>query len=249
MQRLKLPAFLLTLICLGAPAHASTPSTQPIGEKIPSEDADVADFHSLGLIEGHLDIFRSACPVRDIAKHMSTTQPSNEQFHQAQARLRHLYDLGIRTIISFQDPKAKKEEDKGIGNAAVVALERSAAESVGIHFISQPMNNSGRNSLETMTDQQVQDWLDQTSDQIFASAKTGGVLFHCSAGHDRTGIVSAYLRIKFEHWPVDQAIDEMRRLGHNWPKFSHNNGLSSWHEDHLRAIAASSNDHSATASN
>ena len=42
--------------------------------------------------------------------------------------------------------------------------------------------------------------------------------------------------MKYQHWPVDQAIDEMRRLGHNWPKFSHNNGDSSWHEDHVRGI-------------
>jgi protein-tyrosine phosphatase family protein len=62
------------------------------------------------------------------------------------------------------------------------------------------------------------------------------VLFHCSAGHDRTGIVAAYMRLKYQHWPVDQAIDEMRRYGHNWPKFSHDGGTSSWHEEHLRAI-------------
>ena len=41
---------------------------------------------------------------------------------------------------------------------------------------------------------------------------------------------------EYEHWSVDQAIDEMRRLGHNWVKYSHNGGMSSWHEDHLRAI-------------
>jgi hypothetical protein len=72
---------------------------------------------------------------------------------------------------------------------------------------------------------------------VFGDAKTGGVVFHCSAGHDRTGIVAAFIRIKYEHWPVDQAIDEMRRYGHNWLKFSNNGGTSSWHEDHLRAIA------------
>ena len=245
---MKLPKFVFFvfgLLLIYPIARAAAPASQPVGEQVPSEDAIIPDLHSMGLIDGHVDIFRSACPVRDIAKHMSTTQPSDEQLHQAQARLQHLYDLGIRTIISFQDPKAKKEEEKGIGNAAVVSLERQAAESAGIRFVSIPMNNSGPHSLETMTDAEVLQWLNSTSDQIFASANTGGVLFHCSAGHDRTGIVAAYLRIKFEHWPVQQAIDEMRRYGHNWLKFSRDDGVSSWHEDHLRAISATLNEQSA----
>jgi hypothetical protein len=88
-----------------------------------------------------------------------------------------------------------------------------------------------------MTDQQVMDWADAITAEIFKDADNGGVVFHCSAGHDRTGIIAAYIRLKYQHWPIDQAIDEMRRLGHNWVKFSRNGGVSSWHEDHLRAIA------------
>jgi len=44
--------------------------------------------------------------------------------------------------------------------------------------------------------------------------------------------------VTVQHWSVDAAINEMRRLGHNWPKYSHNGGISSWHEDHLRAMVA-----------
>jgi protein-tyrosine phosphatase len=68
-------------------------------------------------------------------------------------------------------------------------------------------------------------------------AESGGVLFHYSAGHDRTGIVAAYIRMKYQHWPVDEAIAEMRRYGHNWPKYSSDGDQSSWHEAHLRAIS------------
>ncbi len=49
--------------------------------------------------------------------------------------------------------------------------------------------------------------------------------------------MTAYIRIKYQHWPVEQAVDEMRRYGHNWVKYSADGGISSWHEDHLRAIA------------
>jgi hypothetical protein len=104
-------------------------------------------------------------------------------------------------------------------------------------FINDPIANSGPHSLEDMSDTQVMALLDAESAKILDTARTAGVMFHCSAGHDRTGIVAAYIRIKYEHWPVDQAIDEMRSLGHNWVKYSANGGISSWHEDHLQAIA------------
>ena len=48
---------------------------------------------------------------------------------------------------------------------------------------------------------------------INASARKGGVLFHCAAGHDRTGLVAAYLRITVDHWPVDKAIKGIASIG------------------------------------
>jgi hypothetical protein len=80
--------------------------------------------------------------------------------------------------------------------------------------------------------------MNRIAQEILDDSKMGGVAYHCSAGHDRTGIVSAFIRMKYQHWSVEEAIAEMRRLGHNWPKYSANGGESSWHEDHLRAIAA-----------
>jgi protein-tyrosine phosphatase len=117
-------------------------------------------------------------------------------------------------------------------------LEKSAAEKVGITYVPYPMNNGGPDSLATMSDRQVMQWCDAVTTEIFKDANQGGVIFHCSAGHDRTGIVAAYIRIKYQHWPVEQAIAEMRRLGHNWVRYSNNGGIFSWHEQHLRAIAA-----------
>lgn len=229
---------ILALSLIPMTVRAADPENS-VGEKVPSEDDLIPNFHSLGPINGQTDIYRCACPVGELFKKKSddTTQPSDSMMDQAVARMKRLHDLGIRTIISFQDaddetkPASKKKvEDE-------IALERAAAEQVGILYVARPMSNAGPNSLQTMTDEQVLQWLDGTSDEIFHYANTGGVAFHCTSGHDRTGIVSAYLRMKYEHWSVDQAIAEMRRLGHNWPKYSSNGGVSSWHEDHLRAIA------------
>jgi hypothetical protein len=215
----------------GAPSKAAA----GVGELVPSEDAVLKDFHSLGLINGKVDIFRAACPVRDIAGAMSTTQPTDADLAAARARMQRMFDLGIRTDISFQS--AVGDESKADDSTRAIYLERAAANLVGIKFINDPMANSGPNSIETMTDAQVLAVLETESAKILACANDGGVVFHCSAGHDRTGIVAAFIRMKYEHWPVDQAIDEMRRLGHNWVKMSSNGGVSSWHEDHLKAIA------------
>jgi hypothetical protein len=222
----------------GDPTPSTQPAQQTVGELVPSEDPVLKDFHSLGLIQGDLDIFRCACPVRDLGKKMATTQPTAHQLAEAVARMQRLYDLGIRTDISFLNPDAPPgDEDRGKSLKNTVALEEAAAKQVGLAYVAFPISNAGPGSLEDMSDQAVLTWLESVSAEIFTRAKTGGVVFHCSAGHDRTGLVAAYLRIKYEHWPVDQAVDEMRRFGHNWVKYSANNGLSSWHEDHLRAIA------------
>jgi hypothetical protein len=233
----------LSVICIplsAARGQQTEPSTQKsplVGERVPSEDPILKDFHSLGLIDGHTNIFRSACPVRDLAK-AATTQPSKSLDQQANARMQRLYDLGIRTVISFQNPSGDQDEAKVKELTTSVAMEKEAAAAVGLRYVAFPMSNAGKKSLEEMSDDAVQVWLDQVSAEIFADARQGGVVFHCSAGHDRSGIVAAWLRIKYENWPVDEAIAEMRRLGHNWPKYSHNGGISSWHEDHLRALAA-----------
>jgi hypothetical protein len=231
-----------------APAQVppAPPTTQPanksIGEKVPSEDPVIKDFHSLGLIDGRVDIFRCASPVRDLGTPATSASDRIDQAEEAQSRIQHIRDLGIRTIICLEDPNHPDRDEstsktKSAQLKARIALESAAAAVVGIDFIIHPMNNAGPHSLENMSDAQVRDWLEEVTDDILSRSRAGGVVFHCSAGHDRTGIVAAYIRIKYEHWPVEQAIDEMRRYGHNWPKFSHNGGVSSWQEDHLRAIA------------
>jgi protein tyrosine phosphatase (PTP) superfamily phosphohydrolase (DUF442 family) len=222
-----------------APAQATG---KPEGERVPSEDPILKDFHSLGMIDGRVDIFRCASPVRDLGTPTTSASEIAHQRDEAESRLRHLYALGIRTIICLEDPNSPDREEKNDAAKALqlktrIGLEQAVAADTGINFVFHSMNNAGPNSLQTMSDAQVKAWLDDTAGDVLKYSRTGGVVFHCSAGHDRTGIVAAYIRIKYEHWSADEAIEEMRRYGHNWPKFSHNGGVSSWQEDHLRAIA------------
>ena len=222
-------------------AAIASSAARDVGEKVPSEDSVIKDLHSLGLIEGHANIFRSASPLRDLINGSGDAESNSAAMSEAKRRMRHLYDLGIRTIVSFENPN--EVEPSGAGDdgkekttKSRVALERAAAAETGLNYISRPIANSGKNSLEDMSDADVFKLLDPISQEILNRAQDGGVLFHCSAGHDRTGSMAAYMRLKYQHWPVDQAIDEMRRFGHNWPKFSANGGTSSWHEEHLKAI-------------
>jgi len=226
---------LLTACC------AAGPATRPagVGEQVPSEDPAVKDLHSMGLIDGRVALFRSACPVRDLVKGATATRPSESAVAEAIGRMRHLHDdLGIRTDFSFQTTAPAGDEGQPGEQAAAVALERTACEAVGIRFVSRPIANSGPGSLQTMTDAQALALVDPIATDIRRAAAGGGVLFHCSAGHDRTGLVAAWLRITAQGWPLDQADAEMRRLGHNWPKYSDDGGVTSWHERRLRGMAA-----------
>ncbi len=223
-----------------APTTAPTTPHSLVGERIPSEDPAIKDFHSLGVINGQANLFRSASPVRDIVK-KGAAPVDAAAIAEADARMKRLASLGIRTIIDLETPDPASIKTNSASQVAAklqwLSLERDAAARAGITLLYHPIENKGENSIKTMSDADVQKLLDNVTDDIFSHAKSGGVLFHCSAGHDRTGITTAYIRIKYQHWPVDEAIAEMRRLGHNWPKYSNNGGLSSWDEDHLRAIA------------
>jgi protein tyrosine phosphatase (PTP) superfamily phosphohydrolase (DUF442 family) len=226
---------LLALLLLSACASAphSPLDLNSVGEKAPSEDPAILDFHSVGTFQ-NATLFRSAAPLRDLVKKGALDPDSPEARAVASDRMASLRARGIRTIISFEHADPTESEDK----TAWIALEKSAAAQAGLNYVSCPLVNSGPKSLEDMSDQDALTALASVDREIARDASAGAILIHCSAGHDRTGIVVAYLRLKYDHWTPDRAIAEMRYFGHNWPKYSHNGGASSWHEDHVRAIAS-----------
>ena len=231
--------FLSATLACGV-AHAAEPVIVPlqatVGEAAPSDDPQIKDFHSLGLIDGRTDIFRSASPVRDLG--LSAAAASADRA-AADGRMRHLHDLGVRTIVCLEDPnESESKRDKADALVRRLQIERDAGAAAGITFESFPMRNSGPDSVQTETDAQLKAKLDAAEKLILTDAERGGVLFHCSAGHDRTGIVAAWIRIDHQHWRVESAIAEMRRMGHNWIKMSDDGGAVSWHEAHLRSLTA-----------
>jgi hypothetical protein len=225
---------ILPFLCLSACGLApNTPADlTAVGEKAPSEDPAILDFHPVGTFH-NTAVFRSAAPLRDLVKKAALAPDSSEARAVATDRMASLRARDIRTIISFEDPNSADNEDK----TPWIALEKSAAAAAGIQYLSSPLSNSGPSSFETMSPSQCLQSLQSVDRLLAQAAPQGGILIHCSAGHDRTGIVVAFLRLQYDQWAPDRAIAEMRFFGHNWPKFSHNAGSSSWHEDQVRAIS------------
>ena len=100
------------------------PSGAAVGEKTPSEDAVLRDFHSLGVVDGRRNIFRCASPLHDLEKLASATRP--DDVHFALARMQRIYGMGIRTIICLEDPD-RPEGDDGQTDSTKAAWRSSGA--------------------------------------------------------------------------------------------------------------------------
>lgn len=238
------------LICLPALVAADVPVTpedspalvalKSVKPTASSEDRLIGNYHSLGEIAHHANIYRCANPVGSIADRMKGPEPTDSEREQAKARMQHLYDSGVRTVVSLQRQEPLIGTKPNPEYPAVV-LEKAAAQEVGITYVAYSMSNRGKNalSLQYMPDDTVFKLIESIGDDIVERSRTGGVAFHCKSGKDRTGLVAAYLRIKYQHWSVDQALLEMRQRGHVWKSFLKPGNSYSWHENHLRSIADS----------
>lgn len=222
----------------GVPNSSPSVSSQHVSALAPSEDGLILNFHPLGEINGRANIFRCANPVDIVATRLNGTAPGETDLREAETRMRRLYDMGIRTVVSLQrqEPPTDSLDNPEYG---AVILEKTAARNVGLDYVAYPMGNRGNDplSLQRMSDDKVFTLVETIGDDIVKRSETGGVAFHCKSGKDRTGLVAAYLRIRYQRWTVNDAIAEMRRNGHVWTSFANPGDSSSWHENHLRFIA------------
>ena len=213
-------------------------AAKAVPAKASSEDRLIANYHSLGEIARRTNIVRCANPVGTIADKMKGTEPTEAERQEAKKQMQHLYDLGVRTVVSLQRQEPPTESQKNPEYCAVV-LEKAAAKEVGLNYVAYSMSNKGKDalSLQYMPDDAVFKLVETIGNDIVKRSETGGVAFHCKSGKDRTGLVAAYLRVKYQHWTADQAIAEMRQDGHVWKSFLKPGQSFSWHENHLRTIA------------
>ncbi len=106
-------------------------------------------------------------------------------------------DIGI--VIPWAEPGEKPE---------VIAEEKAGVLSMGMSFLNSPLN-----SLEAITKDE-----DKTIDETLEfmhDKKNQPVFIHCEHGADRTGLLVALYRVKYEHVNIEAAHNEWIQNGHN----------------------------------
>jgi tyrosine-protein phosphatase SIW14 len=110
------------------------------------------------------------------------------------AQLSELKKLGVTTIVDLRSESRHTVEQ-----------EKIQAESLGMHFVSIPVNGFAAPTSEQL----AQFFL------VIRQTPIEKVFVHCRFGEDRTGVFIAAYRIAFERWTSDQAVTEMLYFGFN----------------------------------
>ncbi|MEO5859195.1 MAG: tyrosine-protein phosphatase [Pyrinomonadaceae bacterium] len=124
--------------------------------------------------------------------------------------------LGIATVISLRSSDEHSLK------------ERARFESVGIRFISLPLNNWKRPEVEE---------IDAIIAQI-ATVANQPVFVHCKRGGDRTGTVIAVYRMVHDRWDAKRARDEAEEFGIGWWQFGMRDFIDDYYRDriHTRSL-------------
>ena len=118
---------------------------------------------------------------------MRSAQPSEENFKI----LKEHYN--VKTILNLRDNKQHSE------------WEKKVVEKLGMKYINIPMSGTKKQSKEKI----------EKCLAIISNRSNQPILVHCLAGKDRTGLVFAAYRIKYDNWSFNDALVEMFAYGYN----------------------------------
>ena len=118
---------------------------------------------------------------------MRGSQPSDKAFKYLKEYAK------VKTVIDLRDEKDQIEREAEIVNG------------LGMEFISAPMNGGQRQSPSTIN-KVLSIMRDKSKQPVFV---------HCWAGKDRTGMIFAAYRIKYEHWSLGDSLMEMLAYGYD----------------------------------
>jgi protein tyrosine/serine phosphatase len=118
------------------------------------------------------------------AKLYRSGQPGEEQLEEW------IREYGLRSILDFRH--------------SVPVYEKTVAERYGVRLYHLPF--SARTGLTRERWQEIRDLLTREENLP--------LLYHCQSGSDRTGLVTALYRMEVQGWPLDEALQEMRRHYH-----------------------------------
>ena len=144
---------------------------------------------------------------------MRGSQPPEEAFRM----LKNHYN--VKTILNLRDDKQHNER------------EREVVEKLGMNFINIPMNGSKKQSIEKI----------EKCLSIINNESNKPIFVHCQAGKDRTGLIFAAYRIKYDNWSFKDAFTEMLAYGYDRVRcFNLEKSLiewNNWRESHSKLIS------------
>lgn len=108
-----------------------------------------------------------------------------------------LKDFGVKTIVDLECKLFEKEP-------AAVKNERTLAADLNIrfeHIPMHPISAPGKHDVERAL-------------SLIADPSNQPVYVHCNRGSDRTGIVVAAYRIRYDGWTVQESVEEMKQYGY-----------------------------------
>lgn len=118
---------------------------------------------------------------------MRGSQPSMEEFKH----LRNYYK--VKTVLSLRRNNYHNKQEEKVVNK------------LGMDFINIPMNGRMEQSRE-----RIEKYLN-----IINATSAQPIFVHCRGGKDRTGLIFAAYRIKYNGWSLNEALTEMLAYGYD----------------------------------
>lgn len=113
----------------------------------------------------------------------------------------------VKTILNLRNNKKHNE------------WEKEVIEKLGMKYINIPMSGRKKQSIEKI----------EKCLNIINNESNQPILVHCHAGKDRTGLICAAYRIKYDNWSFGDALIEMLAYGYDQARcFVLKESLNEW---------------------
>lgn len=114
---------------------------------------------------------------------------------------------GIRTVLNVRDDCPEPVLDQDYFTSEKIT-ERELCKEMGVRYVFLPPDLVNRLNVDTQRPKAIDQFLALMDDPA-----NQPVLLHCKAGLHRTGCLAAVYRMEYNHWPMEQALIELKNHG------------------------------------